>query len=260
MDNGVKSVYGPAPIILDAAQRAGACAHPPPDSSASNRDETMKRALTLLLALAAALTSAQAQDARAGAKKVAMCIGCHGIPGYQATFPMVYKVPKIAGQNAKYITAALTAYQKGDRRHPTMRAIAASLTPADIADVAAFYEALGKTEATAPVPAVLETPVPEALKAKVIACTACHGANFNTPTDGSIPRLAGQHVDYLYAALRAYQIGGDATDTRHPYIGRVNATMNGMARVLEDADLKQIAAYLGSLPGEVKTVAESRFR
>ena len=71
-----------------------------------------------------------------------MCIGCHNIPGYQASFPEVYKVPKIAGQNAKYIVAALTAYRKGDRKHPTMRGDRRqSLSDQDMADIAAYYEA-----------------------------------------------------------------------------------------------------------------------
>lgn len=78
-------------------------------------------------------------DAKAGADKRSQCIGCHGIPGYKASFPRVYNVPMIAGQNAKYIEAALTAYRKGDRPHPTMRGIAGSLSDADIADLAAYY-------------------------------------------------------------------------------------------------------------------------
>jgi len=221
----------------------------------------MKKTLALLVALAGVFTStAQAQDAKAGEKKVAMCIGCHGIPGYKANFPQVYKVPMIAGQNAKYIATALTEYRGGDRRHPTMRAIAASLSDADIADVAAYYESLGKKVQTAPVPAMLESPVPEALKAKLTACTACHGANFNTPNDPSIPRLSGQHADYLAQALRAYQIGGDAGDTRHPIVGRVNATMSGMAKTLSEAELHQVADYLAGLPGELHTVPQSRTR
>ena len=65
-------------------------------------------------------------DAAAGAKLNASCIGCHGIPGYQSSFPEVHKVPMISGQNAKYIAAALAAYKKGDRKHPTMRAVAAA--------------------------------------------------------------------------------------------------------------------------------------
>lgn len=76
--------------------------------------------------------------------KVAMCIGCHSIPGYQASFPEVHKVPMISGQNAKYIAAALTAYRQGDRKHPTMKSVAASLTDKDIQDIAAYYESHGK--------------------------------------------------------------------------------------------------------------------
>ena len=82
-----------------------------------------------------------------------MCIGCHNIPGYQASFPEVYKVPKIAGQNGKYIVSALAAYRKGERKHPTMRAIAGSLSDQDMADLAAFYAQLGSAATTAAAPA-----------------------------------------------------------------------------------------------------------
>ena len=68
----------------------------------------MTKAITLLLALAGFLPLAQAQDAQAGQAKASMCMGCHGIPRYQASFPQVYKVPKISGQGAQYIVAALT--------------------------------------------------------------------------------------------------------------------------------------------------------
>ena len=54
-------------------------------------------------------------DAQAGASKNAMCVGCHGIKGYQASFPEVYKVPMISGQSAKYIVSSLNAYKKGER-------------------------------------------------------------------------------------------------------------------------------------------------
>jgi cytochrome c553 len=71
--------------------------------------------------------------------KVSMCIGCHGIPGYHASFPEVYSVPMIAGQNAQYLQAALRAYAAGERTHPTMDAVAKSLSDQDIADLAAYY-------------------------------------------------------------------------------------------------------------------------
>lgn len=80
-------------------------------------------------------------DPQAGANKNSMCIGCHAIPGYKASFPYVYEVPKISGQPARYLESALQAYRKGDRSHPTMRAISASLSDQDIADLAAYYAA-----------------------------------------------------------------------------------------------------------------------
>ncbi len=80
-------------------------------------------------------------DAQRGKTKVAACVGCHGIPGYKADFPTVYSVPMLGGQNAKYIESALKAYQKGERRFPTMIATARSLSDQDIADVAAYYSA-----------------------------------------------------------------------------------------------------------------------
>jgi cytochrome c553 len=96
-----------------------------------------------LLAIAGIANVASAADvtgdAKAAANKVAMCIGCHGIPGYKATFPEVFKVPMIGGQSAKYIESALKAYKKGERKNPSMRGIAEGLSDQDMADVAAYY-------------------------------------------------------------------------------------------------------------------------
>ena len=74
----------------------------------------------------------------------AQCIGCHGIPGYKTAFPHVYHVPKIAGQQPGYILAALKAYKSGDRWHPSMRGIAASLTEDQMKQLADFYASAGK--------------------------------------------------------------------------------------------------------------------
>jgi cytochrome c553 len=198
--------------------------------------------------------SAQAQDAKAGEKKAALCIGCHGIPGYQASFPEVYKVPMIAGQNAKYIVSALTGYKKGERKHPTMRGIAASLSDQDMADLAAFYEQLGMTAAPAEAKALPEPSAEVASLLKKGNCASCHGENFSKPIDGGYPKLAGQHADYLYSALRAYQ-----TD-KNPQVGRNNAIMMGMARPFTHAEAKLLANYMASLPSDLKTVPQSRWR
>jgi cytochrome c553 len=95
--------------------------------------------LALALPSAAAAQSAPAGNAVAGYQKTAMCAGCHGIDGWRTAFPEVYKVPKIGGQHQAYIVKALQAYKSGERTHPSMRAIAASLSDQDMADLAAYY-------------------------------------------------------------------------------------------------------------------------
>src|SRR5438034_1748462 len=214
----------------------------------------MRKLLLPMIALLAFAGSASAQYAKAGEKKAAMCIGCHGIPGYQASFPEVHKVPMIAGQNAKYIATALTSYRKGERKHPTMKAIAASLSDQDIADLAAYYEALPKDVTAAPVKPEHEPPADVAALLKKANCASCHGENFSKPIDATYPKLAGQHADYLYVALKAYQ-----TD-QNPQVGRNNPVMMGMARPFSHAELKELSAYLASLPGQLATVPQSRFR
>lgn len=213
----------------------------------------MMKKLSLLLALAALFPAAQAQDVEAGRGKVAMCIGCHGIPGYQNSFPDIYKVPMISGQNAKYIEASLQAYKKGDRKHPTMRGIAASLSDQDMADIAAFYAQHGEAKALSNVSAREPSEATAALLAKG-ACASCHGADYNQPIDPSYPKIAGQHADYLYVALKAYQVDGN------PQIGRNNAVMGGIARQFTPAELKTLANYLGGLPGSLRTVPQTRFK
>src|ERR1700712_2437797 len=214
--------------------------------------------LTLIAALGSSFNaSAQAAEvkgsAQAGEKKAAMCIGCHGIPDYKATFPEIYRVPMISGQGAKYIVSALTQYKKGDRKHPTMRGIAAPLSEQDMADLAAFYSGEAKAEA---IPATIGAAPPADVAALLTKgnCTSCHGANFSTPIDPSYPKLAGQHPDYLYEALKEYQ-----TD-KNPQVGRNNAIMMGMARPFTHAEAKILAAYIASLPSELRTVPQSRFR
>ena len=219
----------------------------------------MIKVLSLLLAGiagAAGFTSGVfAQDAAAGQKKAATCIGCHGIPGYQASFPNVHKVPKISGQGTKYIVASLNAYKRGDRKHPTMRAIAATLTEQDMADLGAFYEADGASSFKSVADAAAPAPPAEvaALLAKG-ACASCHGANYNKPIDAAYPKLAGQHADYLYLTLKAYGTEGN------PQVGRANAIMSAQVKQFKTSELKLIADYLGSIPGDVRTVPESRFR
>ena len=75
---------------------------------------------------------------------IRMCIGCHGIPGYKTAFPTVYHVPKIAGHQPGYLLNALKAYKSGERSHPSMRGITASLTEDDMKKLADHYGAPAK--------------------------------------------------------------------------------------------------------------------
>jgi len=188
----------------------------------------------------AAQKTAAAAPAAAGAKsieaKVAMCVGCHGIRGYQASFPEVYKVPMIAGQSAKYIVAALTAYKQGERKHPTMRGIADSLSDQDMADIAGYYENLGKDPAHTLPAAADKTPNAQvAALLQKAACVSCHGANFAKPIDPSYPENNAQ-------------------------MGRSNGVMAAIAKQFSNAELKALSGYVSSLEGDLKTVPDPRFR
>lgn len=216
---------------------------------------TILRTLVAAATLSAAALTAHAQgvagDVQAGQKKAEMCIGCHGIPGYQNSFPEIHKVPMISGQSDKYIVAALNAYKKGDRRHPSMRGIAGSLGEQDMADLAAYYAShTGKTAPDAPRTA---STTAAALIEKG-ACASCHGANFSKPIDPSYPKIGGQHADYLFVALKSYTVTGNDK------VGRSNGIMAGIAKQYTPAEMREIAKYIASVDGELQVKPQSRFR
>jgi cytochrome c553 len=226
----------------------------------------MRKAITFILALAGAVSTAHSQtaapaaaptagDATRGAGLVQMCVGCHGIIGYQASFPQIYKVPMISGQSAKYISNSLAAYKKGDRKHPTMRGIAGSMTEQNMLDVAAYYEKHGAESVKTVSDAAPPAPSPEvaALLTRG-ACVSCHGANYSKPIDPSYPKLAGQHADYLFVSLTAYGTKGN------PQMGRNNAIMGAQIAQFSREELKLMSKYIASLPGELRVVPQGNLR
>ncbi|WP_322059568.1 c-type cytochrome [Paraburkholderia sp. J63] len=90
----------------------------------------------------------------------------------------------------------------------------------------------------------------DASNGKVLAdshnCAACHGVNLNKPVSPEYPKLAGQHADYVYWALRQYQMG-----TGNPNFGRSNPIMQAQVQSLSERDLKDLAAYVESLKGDL---------
>lgn len=193
---------------------------------------TSRLFLSLALAFAAAPVFAQG-EADAGHLKVYTCSGCHGIPNYKNVYP-TYNVPRIGGQNHAYLVAALTAYQKGERKHPTMRAQAESFDAQAIGEIATYLSGLkgdhephGNPDGNA-----------DAGKTKSQACQACHGPDGNGTGDGQYPRIAGQYADYLAKALRDYKSGE-----------RANPIMQGFAATLSDEDIDDLSAWFSSQEG-----------
>jgi cytochrome c553 len=180
-------------------------------------------AASLLAPVAAGATG----DPERGRQLAYTCHGCHGIENYKNAYPN-YSVPKLGGQHAEYIMAALAEYEAKARWHPTMQGLATTLPAQDKADIAAFFEAepvVSSGETIGTPPAVVQT------------CAACHG------TDGvgilpEYPTLAGQHADYIERALKDYRSGK-----------RQNAIMNGFAGQLSDADIKAVATHFARQKG-----------
>jgi len=148
----------------------------------------------------------------------------------------------------------LSAYKKGERKHPTMRSIAESLSEQDIADVSAYYEAHGKVEGAALPEKAAEPKGNVAALLTKGACASCHGENFAKPIDPSYPKLAGQNADYLFVALKSYKVEGTST------WGRSNGVMGGVAKQFSNAELKELANYMAAQQGDLKTVPQSKFR
>jgi cytochrome c553 len=178
-----------------------------------------------------AASATQPADPHRGKELSYTCLGCHGIDGYRNAYPD-YSVPKLEGQNAEYIAAALHGYRDGDRSHLTMHSQASELSDQDIADVAVFFagkplSSTGKAKGTVPRAATL--------------CTSCHGPD-GVAIAPMYPSLAGQHQDYLVRALEEYQNGG-----------RKNPIMKGFAGALKPAEIAEIAAYFSALTPALKT-------
>ncbi|MGH8134745.1 MAG: c-type cytochrome [Steroidobacteraceae bacterium] len=167
-------------------------------------------------------------DAERGRKLAYTCMGCHGIENYKNAYPK-YSVPKLGGQSATYIAAALAEYEAGARWHPTMKGMASSLSLQDHADLAAWFQGPERARSGA-------KPV-GSLPAQAAACTACHGQD-GVGTLPENPTLSGQHADYLAQALNDYRLGK-----------RKNPIMSTFAGQLTRDDIEAVASYFSQQPG-----------
>jgi len=188
------------------------------------------RALIVFVTLGFSSVQA-AGDIEAGAILADTCKGCHAVDSYNNVYP-TYHVPRIGGQSAEYLEAALKLYREGNRDHSTMTAQAASYSDQDIADISAYIASI-VPELKAGTP---KSQAPEAAN----VCQSCHGET-GIGQISMYPYLAGQHQDYLIQAMSDYKSGARK--------GPNAMVMQAQLMMLSDDDIKAIAAYYAKQDG-----------
>jgi cytochrome c553 len=167
-------------------------------------------------------TAAASDPIEAGKIAAAGCTGCHGETGVSKT----PGTPSLVGLDPKYLVTAMKAYKNGQRKNDLMNSMLATVTDANVNNIALYY-ALQK-------PARAETPAAgdkAAGTAAAAGCAGCHGAD-GVSGNPAIPSLAGQDAAYLETALRAYKQGT-----------RSDETMRGLVAPLDDDAVKNLSAY-----------------
>ncbi len=198
----------------------------------------MKRFLILATVIAGAaigLPAFSLGDAQAGATKAVVCHACHGANGNSAN----PQWPSLAGLGADYIAEQLQNFKDGKRQNPIMMPNAMALSPADMADLGAYFDSLPNTGLEAD---------PSYWKAgqalyrggdatrNVPACMGCHGPTGRGNEPGKIPALRGQHSVYLIKQLQDYASGARATGP--------NGIMQTIAKRLTADDMRNVASYV----------------
>jgi cytochrome c553 len=174
---------------------------------------------------------------------VTACVGCHGAQGEGNA---AGGFPRIAGQSAIYLGKQLGAYANGARVNPIMQPIAKAMSAAQIRDVSAYYASQGDAPAaTAPAKASAGNDRGSTLSAigdntkGVQACANCHGPG-GVGNPPAYPYLAGQHANYLAAAMAAWKNGARKTDA--------SGQMAHIAQALPEADVAALSAYFSAQP------------
>ena len=166
---------------------------------------------------------------------LAQCTMCHGARGVSAA-----DTPNLAGQYPDVILKQLADYQRGDRRHALMQALAANLGERDMADLAAYYASLPR-ERNVPVTDMSTVPplvrVGDPMR-NIAPCASCHGG---IDRKLGAPWLEGMPREYLRAQLSAFARGERRNDS--------HAQMRNMARAMTAEEIGHVAAFYAR-PGE----------
>ncbi|CAA9891872.1 Cytochrome c class I [Candidatus Methylobacter favarea] len=187
--------------------------------------DLIKPSLILSLLLAWCWTTPVfAADTAAGEQKAATCSGCHGPQGKSSNAQW----PNLAAQQSIYLINQLKAFKSGSRKNPLMQPLAASLSEEDINNLAAYFSSQQAAKAGG------DPTLAKSGQSKASICLGCHGPS--AEGNGQFPRLAGQHPDYLLQQLKNFKQGS-----------REGGPMQAIAASLSEEDMKELAAYFGSL-------------
>ena len=186
--------------------------------------------LAVSLPLISCAEAAAGADIEAGRQKAQVCVACHGPEGNSANPVM----PTLAGQPAQFISIELFQFREGNRKDPQMTPMAASLTNADMNDLAAYFSA------QKPRPPSHKTDPANAATAPQLAqqfnCVQCHGKALLGQQH--IPRLAGQQFEYLKMQLRGFK-----AQTR----ADLDGNMTSAAQALSENDIDALVDYMAGL-------------
>ncbi len=232
-------------------------------SVAAPRATTPRRALALILLMVAFAAPGAPRftdlrriepihgDAAAGAQKAAVCLACHGANGVSVA-PIF---PRLAGQRPDYLYHRLVSFKRADPKDPyysisPMTAIAATLSDADMRNLATYFSAQAMQATDVPAPAASADAGKALFRAGdpshgVPPCQGCHGAEASgLPTRANqyaaYPSLRGQYGPYLIARLTNFR-KGLPSDSSNDFI------MGGVAQTLDDDAIQALAAWISSL-------------
>jgi cytochrome c553 len=197
-----------------------------------------RAALPWFAALSIFSVAATAQDrpvpadsaALAMPAKAAPCLVCHGPAGNSA----LTQIPALAGQTARYLYLQLKDFQEGRRVNDMMTPMVVGLSRDDMREIAAWFEAqrlIPRPFAVDPLKAKLGQ-----AKAEETLCTMCHLGGFLGQND--IPRVAGQHFDYVVKQLTDFKARRRTNDA---------GNMTAVSSTLSDADIENLGHYLAGL-------------
>ncbi|MEQ1683769.1 MAG: c-type cytochrome [Burkholderiaceae bacterium] len=207
----------------------------------------MKSAALMLVCLLTAASSAPAfaAEAKAAAKpdlakgqltSTNVCGACHTADGSRGSPAN----PILQGQHPEYVVKQLTEFKAGKRANAVMQGMSATLSEADMKNVAAFYASKQAK------PGFAKNKDLVSLGEKIYrggiadrsipACAGCHSPS-GAGLPAQYPRLAGQHADYTEAQLIAFRGG----------VRKNSLPMTGVAAKMNDKEIKAVSDYIAGL-------------